>query len=437
MYSVTVTDMNGCVSSSPVFTIEVHPLPTAVISPGAEICYGEVTDLTLTFTGTGPFAYSYTANGQLTNGTSPGLTSTVSVSPAVTTNYTLVTVSDAHCTNTAAGSAVVTVNQLPTPTISGINEICDGETTSFSANAGYNAYAWSNGAITPIISLNTGGTYVVTVTDGNGCTNTASSVLTVHLVPEIIFTNDSSLSCDKTNINFINNSVFDPGSEFVWDFGDGTGSDEENPLHAFTASGSYPVTLTITTPFGCTATLTKYVDITIYPLPVANFKLDRNEISIVNSRVQAFDNSKNAVKRTWDFGDGTVKEGINPFHHYSAEGWFTVTLVVENISGCLDRTQESVYVTPFFVPNAFTPNGDGKNDFFFDVGYLTDLTSYEMIIWNRWGKKVFVNAGYNDFWYGTDMNGDPVPEDTYVYQIIASTPTNKKLTYEGRVTLVR
>jgi len=436
-YSVTVTDMNGCVSTSPAFAITVHPLPTASITQSSEICVGEPTAFNLVFTGTGPFTYNYTANGVPAIGNAPGASATVTVSPSATTVYALVSVTDAHCTNAAAGNVTVTVHPLPTPSITGIADICDGETSTFTANAGYVSYLWSSGQSTPSITIGTSGTYVVTVTDNNGCANTAASTLNVHMVPVIAFTNDSSLSCEETRVHFFNQSAFDPGSVFAWEFGDGSTGSEQDPFHGYTVSGTYPVTLTITTPYGCTATLSKDVEIIIYPLPVADFKLDRKEASIVQSQITAFDNSQNAVTWSWDFGDTYKTTGISASHYYSEEGRFIITLEVTNVSGCLSRASQEVYITPFFVPNAFTPNGDGLNDRFFDGGYLTDLNSYEMTIFNRWGKKVFANSRYNDFWNGRDLSGNPVPEGTYVYLIKAVTKDNKELSYEGRVTVVR
>ncbi|HKR05890.1 MAG TPA: choice-of-anchor L domain-containing protein [Bacteroidia bacterium] len=437
-YTVTVTDNKGCVNSSPAYNLVVNPLPSAAISQNSSICIGASSSFTVSFIGTPPFRYMYnngTVNSALLTTSSSSVT--INVTPNATTTYTLVSITDLHCTGTVSGAAVVTVNPLPTPAITGNNIICDGASTVFNAGA-YSGYVWSTGETTQNISVNTAGSYIVTVTDGNGCVNSTSQTLIVNQTPVAAFSNDTSLTCAEPVIHFFDNSTYPAGSSFTWDFGDGAQSSELNPSHTFNEPGTYPITLTITSQQGCEGTLTQNTDIQFYPLPVSEFKTDPSEaVSVFNSFVNLVDLSQNAVTWNWDFGDGAKADVQNPKHYYDEIGKFKIHLTVTNIAGCVSRSEGEILITPFFVPNSFTPNGDGLNDVFFNSGYVMDVAAYNMIIWNRWGQKVYAADNINKTWNGTDKNGNTVPEGTYAYQIKVLTKSGKKYSYEGSVTVLR
>jgi gliding motility-associated-like protein len=435
---LSVTDANCTGSVAGNATISVNELPTAVISQNSEICIGQQTNFQVAFTGTAPFTFYYTNGlqtfGPVTTSDNPAL---IQVSPGVTQTYSLVSVTDANCPGSVSGSANVIVNPLPVPVITGTPVICDGDATTFDAGAGYVSYLWSNGQTTQTITVNVSGTYIVTVTDNNGCQNSDDQLLIVNQTPVVSFTNDTSLTCADPLINFINQSTYPPGSTFNWTFGTVGTSTLANPSQLFTQPGTYPVTLIITTQAGCSDTATRDVEIIFYPLPVAEFIANPKEAGIFNSKIQFTDLSQYAVSWWWDFGDGQNSAIQHPEHYYDEMGKFLVSLTVKNIAGCESTYRETVYITPFFVPNAFTPNHDGLNENFFEAGYTLDVSSYNMSIYNRWGQKVFENDSYNKPWNGLDKNGKPAPEGVYVYAIKVKTLTGKDYYYTGHVTLLR
>ena len=168
-YIVTVTNGNGCTATSS-RTVTVNPLPTAAISGNNVICLGQST----TLTATGGVSYSW-------NTVPVQTTAAITVSPTQTRTY-IVTVTNANgCTATA--SRTVTVNALPTANITGNNVICVGESTTLTATGGV-SYAWNTNpvqttaaiTVSPIVTT----TYVVTVTNANGCTATASRTVNVN-----------------------------------------------------------------------------------------------------------------------------------------------------------------------------------------------------------------------------------------------------------------
>ncbi len=436
-YAVTVTDVNGCINSTSEL-LTVYQLPTASISGVSTICYGQFAAITIDFTGTAPFNSTYTAGGATATYNTSLLTSTVNVNPVTTSTYTLLTVSDAYCQGSVSGSAQITVNPLPEPVISGDLSICDGEITSLAATPGFVSYTWSNSSNLQFVNTGIAGIYVVNVTDINGCTGTSPAAnLIVNAVPVVAFTNDTSLTCSVPQVNFTNLSQYDAGSAFEWTFGDGGTSTTANPSHLYFAPGNYPVSLVITTPAGCTSNNASQVEVIFYPLPVADFVTAQGVTNVFNSKVNFVDRSDFAINWLWDFGDGEKSIEQNPEHYYNAVGEFKVGLTITNIAGCVDQYEEIVVIVPHYIPNAFSPNGDGVNDLFYYSGYNLDVANYNMKIFNRWGQLVFTGENENDNWNGSTPEGVTAPQGTYVYRLQVKTKGGKEYTFDGNLNLIR
>ena len=436
---VSVSDANCVGSASGVSNVTVNQIPTAALTGDATICRGDVTNLNIVFTGVGPFTYTYfngTTNvGPTTVATSPA---SIPVNPAFSTSYSIVNINDINCPGTYAGSADVTVNQLPLPVVTGDLSICDGESSTLSAQPGFTDYLWSNGPTTSSIVVTASGIYNVTVTDANGCKGTSPAVnFIANQTPVVSFTNDTSLTCEIPAVNFINTSSFPAGSEFYWNFGDNSTSTLTNPSHIYATPGNYPVSLTILTAAGCTDSLTQNVEILFYPLPIADFTYTPKITNVFNGKVDFFDQSQYAVSWLWEFGDQDNAYSQNATHYYDEVGEFKVRLSVTNIAGCLDQYEQIVVINPFYVPNAFTPNADGINDYFFDAGYVLDVKSFKMNIFNRWGERVYEGSDFTKFWNGYDRAGNIAPEGVYVYTIEVITKSGKEHRFDGTVSLIR
>jgi len=174
-----------------------------------------------------------------------------------------------------------------------------------------------------------------------------------------------------------------------------------------------------------------------YPYPVADFITSPSVANVFNGKIEFVDRSQYAVTWHWKFGDGEESFEQNAEHYFNDVGDFKVSLTVTNVAGCEDTHTEVININPFYIPNAFTPNGDGINDYFFNSGYLLDVSSYRMSIFNRWGQEVFSAESINQQWDGRNSSGDESPQGTYVYRIEVTTRGGKEHVFTGHVNLIR
>lgn len=242
-YVVLVTDGNGCRNTDTV-VVSVNNLPNVTVSGNTAICKGNST----TISAGGGNGYVWSPGGSL----SDPLSGSPVANPTVTTTYTVV-VTD---TNTCVDSAfvTVTVNPLPIPYVSGDTLICAG-TNAFLFAGGGVSYSWTpssslnnasaqNPVATPVVPT----TYVVTVTDANGCSSDTSTTIDININPQAAFTvNDGDLSdvtCQGYDGTLTNNSI--DALTYLWIFPDGTTTTDINPQVQFNLSGDNTITLIAT-----------------------------------------------------------------------------------------------------------------------------------------------------------------------------------------------
>lgn len=168
----------------------------------------------------------------------------------------------------------------------------------------------------------------------------------------------------------------------------------------FPKEGDYTVWQVSESLYGCTDTLE--IPIRIDSIPTARFE------STIDSCIGAIitsDNSIGQFRSFWTFGDGNTSRQLSPIIDYEQEGEYTLTLIINQGTECEDTIQETFLIEEYqsghiFVPNVFTPNGDGINDVF-EVGNLRpDCDEYHLFIYNRWGSLVHQDDGILDPWDG-------------------------------------
>ena len=202
--------------------------------------------------------------------------------------------------------------------------------------------------------------------------------------------------------------------KFIWDFGDGVKSDLETPSHSYSLSGFVPVQMTAISEYNCQAKV--YKEIYFLSRKKADYS---TSIDTCQGLIKFIDVTKSATSYYWQFGDGSVSQEQTPVHLYANGGNYNVLLSVNRESICTDSVLKTVYYEAplgerVFIPNSFTPNGDGNNDLF-EISTFRPCEIYKLTIFNRWGQKVFVSEdASNTPWDGT-FNGEKLAEDIYIY----------------------
>ncbi len=283
---------------------------------------------------------------------------------------------------------------------------------------------------------------LVVVTD-KGCTDSMTQTVNVWPNPVAIFTAPDTIDCFPLCVNFQDLSTVSSGTivAWSWDFGDSNGSNVQSPSHCYKAPGTYTVKLTVTSDKGCQHTSTHTSMVTIWPLPVAEFSFSPQPTTILNPLIHYTDLSQGATAWYWYFGDGDSLNFLdgNPVHQFKDTGVYTTRLIVKNQYGCLDTIEHDIVIGPdfvFYVPNAFTPNGDGKNDLFFGTG--TGIKDLEMFIYDRWGMMIYTTKQLGAGWDGHANGGADIAQmDVYVWLIKVTDIFDKKHKYVGHVTLIR
>lgn len=275
--------------------------------------------------------------------------------------------------------------------------------------------------------------------DPSFCNNPDSVEITVSVEPDIRINLELATRdvCVNSPLNIKNFSV--GGVDYAWDFGNGQTSSAYGPhnITYFTA-GPKTISLRITenSPNCFRQKDTSFV-INVRPLPVAGFVASPQppvENTIINFR----NTSIGANELIWDFGDGTVGASRSDTSHlYKSTGTWEVFQYATSIFGCKDTANAKVnsLILPLWdVPNAFTPNGDGKNDVFYVNAYGVDLMDFR--VFNRFGQLIFESANPSFGWDGT-FKGVPQPMDAYAYTLLIKFSDGKQIKSSGNITLIR
>ena len=441
-YTVTLTDANNCTTAPDSFTITVNPAPVLVITNPVAVCSPGTVDITAAAVTSGS-----TGGGTLSYWTDPAATNALSSPNAVATSgiYYIKSTTTAGCSDIEP--VTVTIHPLPTPVVTpAAASICTGTSTSLTVS-GASSYFWSpaaglsstNGAT---VSANPGitTTYTVTGTDTNTCVNTTTVTITVQPLPILSVASDSICEGDNTMINAIVSGGTAP-YVYLWNPGAMTGAS----VNVF-PSATTTYTVVVSDANNCFSS-PQLATINVFPKPVANFEMMPPDFAPLSNPLILFtDQSIGADHWLWNFGDilnslSTLKD---PSFTFTDKGMYYVTLVVTNNEGCTDSVSHTIIIESDFniyIPNAFTPDNDGLNDFFAPQG--TEFNSFEMEIYNRWGEKIYDTEALPNpsrgegLWDGTVNEKGSAPQGVYVYKIWLKDFKGEMHYYLGNVTLIR
>ncbi|TAH41779.1 MAG: PKD domain-containing protein [Bacteroidetes bacterium] len=444
-----IVNENGCPSILTQNNISIAPLPIVSAGSDVTICSG-----TSTLIGSNPSAGTtylwYPSTGLIDpNASSTTVQGTTSGVFAELRNYILRATSSLGCTN--SDSIKVTINPVPTSVFtSPLPQCLDNNSFKFYLSGTVipgAQYIWdfgplanpqqSNLAAPPPVSYPQIGTYAVTVQASYGPCIAPPFTDSVRIIPNPV-ANFSALiveGCVPLTVPFVNQSS-GLWNNYVWTFSDQSTDTSAQALHVFTSPGTYTVELLAQTTNGCTDKITYNDLIRVNPKPVPAFFPSPQTTSIFEPMIQFINSTTGINSYTWEFGDGDSSYAVNPDHLYREIGEYTVSLYVTNIYGCKDTITALVRIEDdftFYIPNTFSPNGDGKNDFF--GGFGTRLKSYQMDIFDRWGLLVYSTDDILKPWDGKNNNN--VQADVYIYKIRVTDNKNQGHEYTGHVNIVR
>lgn len=410
-YSVFVTI--GTCTANATTTLSVFPFSTVNIVSNSPICEGQ----NLILNGSNANGYTWLGPGSFTSSAQNNTISAANSSSSGT--YTL-TITDANtCTNVAVSN--VTIHPLPSLSIS-VSNPCIGGTLNLGVFGG-STYNWfgpnsftsslQNPTITNVTS-NYNGIYTVVATSSNNCVNSATTQ--VNLAASPVLTANGGSFCEGSNITL----AAQGGNTFNWVGPNNFTSSIQNPTISPTSTlnaGTYTVIGSIG---NCSSTAT--IDVFINPKPLVT--ISSNGPSICKDSV-CYLNSNGGLNYSWSGPSAftsTLQNPVIPNLSKVNEGIYILTVTGAN--SCINSASISINVNDCkcdpFIPEGFSPNGDGVHDQFKITCLEGRKTKIE--IYNRWGNLVFIDDAYSNNWNGKsnsgiNISGEDLPTGTYYYLI--------------------
>jgi len=308
-------------------------------------------------------------------------------------NVKLIATNIYGCQDIEIKSNYITVHPKPLANIN-VNQYsaCDVNTIfQFTGNSNnISAWNWNFGdgntsaQQNPSHQYSSGGSYPIRliVTSTNGCVDTAYSTNNITIGNSLIpsFTMSDSGGCGNVTIQF--DCTVPNATTWLWDFGDGTTSTIDNPLHTYNTVGSYSITLTVTTSSGCNGTVTVPNIVKVDGMPFNNFTVVQDS-GCAPYTAQFVNLCSGAATYSWAFGNGQTSTLTNPSTMYPQGGYFSVTLIATSQYGCQVAVTKSQLVRVFAPTAAFsgTPltGCPSMNVQFTHTGNPINITGY---LWN-------------------------------------------------------
>jgi gliding motility-associated-like protein len=441
-YIVTVSNLAGCSDTASV-SILVNPTPPAPTANAnaANVCEGE--DILFTSSSAGATSYSWTGpNGFISGSQNPSVISSTLPSSGT---YTVMA-SAGSCFSTGT-TVTVTVNANPVAAASvNATTVCSGNTISLSSTGG-GSYNWTgpggyfsssqNPDITGSITGNTG-TYIVTVTNAAGCTDSASVSVLVNQTPNaVVTTGDTTCTGNALTLTAFGTDVINWYSDASLTTLVLSDSNTYLPVLPANSTATYFVTSTAAN--GCvspvsTVTASNYNIIAgASASPTTGFIPLSVLFSNSSTGVGASDNY------TWNMNGTLFSTVFEPSYVFTTEGNYEIVMIATDIeSGCTDTTTLSIFAdgeVTYTVPNVFTPNDDNVNDGFTILSH--GLTEVHVVIYDRWGLKMYEFDGVHASWDGRTTSGVIVPDGTYFYLFNAKGANGKEYKENGHLIIMR
>ena len=434
-YIVVKANLNGCPGPADTMKIMVNPAPRIRVNDD-EICIGDTARLTAS----GADIYSWSPSPDIISNTGAGITS----NPSTQTTYTVRGIFSSTGCGASANSRVI-VYPLPTGNLltTGTQYVCANDLITFqvASDQPNNTFQWLlNGKIIPgangtSLTTNRGGLHTVQLTSDFGCKSLASG--SVDLIQQIRPVADFGVpfGCVNTPMSFKNYSdtSLSGSMRWEWEFGDGTGSTSENPMKTYNASGTYQVTLRAFS-LTCPGLNDIFKNSVVVQSPLPGIRYNTVE-GLINTDIPL--KARNiGVDYLWIPSTGLNNPGIkDPVFRYDSDKEYLVRISTSNGCKTVDTILVRVHNTAdVFVPEIFSPNNDGINDFL-EV-FALGARKIHFWVFNRWGQLMFETTNPSQRWDG-NFRGNPQPLENYVWIVEIETFTGQKIRKRGQTILIR
>lgn len=299
-------------------------------------------------------------------------------------------------------------------------------------------YFWNGVKRTATASFTADQDQVISVLVKDGCSpDVADSIMVTTQRPKIpsLQLSDSLLCFGEV----VSVSLSEPVFSASWESSDGQSYTSNSWSNSWSAISQISLSLRITDADGCKADTFWSNVIRVVPKALASFTLNSRQLKVNEIPVVATSTNGNAITWDWDAGDGTTF-GTSSFQHlYTDTGYYAISLMVEDIAGCTDRSSDTVYVfddPAVYLPNAFTPNKDRLNDTY--KPGITNLVKGEMKIYDRWGALVYeCDEIQKCQWDGITLNGAEAEAGVYLVIFRGVSPQNEPILENSTFLLIR
>lgn len=431
-YSASIADAHGCSAQATHVIQAPAPMVVSVNAPDT-VCVNVAHTYNASATG-GVGGYIFNWGGF-------GFNSSVQLAFAASQTIPLTVVDQAGCVGPTT-PVHVTVLDLASAVFStyGDTTTCVGGVATVGASlTGYPGafnFSWSPFGYTGTgpysVPINADQDITVSVTDLCGNSRERTISLRLELAPSIQLPPVIAEGCAPLTVQFPNLNL--GNVTHTWTLGNGQTSHMTAPQVIY-QQGTYNVSLTVTTPLGCSSTSSNQGLVRAYARPTAAFTASTYSTNIDAANVDFSNQSTGTITGyDWIFGDGGTSSVINPSYSFNEIGTFEVELTVTDNHGCEASSSQFITITPVYdvvLPTAFTPNpngpggsqgngnggnwvtGDLSNDVFYP--FVRFVKDFRMRVFNRWGELIFESTDLNIGWDGYYRDRIS-PQDVYVVQ---------------------
>jgi len=446
-YTITMIDSSGCSQDTTIWLTEPDSVTIATITSNTTICIGGNIQISATAIDGNGGPYTYTWTNLNTGIVIPGNTPTVNPIDTLTC-YSVFATDPLGCISSLDQVCItlfdsITATSLIASTTNDSLKICPTENQNIDIVAsggmgGPYTYTWyqnniqiGTGSLITVTPTTPSSTYVG-VADDNCSTPADSVIIYIDWYGLVIpsFTRNNPDSCYPFSVMFTNTST--PANlvdSIQWSITNGDSGSGNSINSTFDTPQCKDVTLTITTIDGCIVDTTSVNEVCPHDYPVANYSTNPAVTNILNTGIQFKNLSTGGVPPLtylWNFNSGLVPDTsvvLHPFFTYpnNVPGTYNALLTVTDANGCQDDILGTIVVNGiyiFYMPNTFTPDGDGLNETFRPYGEGIDFSQYTMQIFDRWGEVIFETSNAERGWDGT-YKGKKATAGTYIWKVVA------------------